>query len=84
MRSLSRKLNIPIPANLPEAGKQREDVFSLRLETPMYGGGAVAGEADPERPVRVPSVRGNLRFWWRMLFAKGRVGKELSSAESAI
>ncbi len=84
MRSIVEKLGIPAPAQLPETGKQQEDVFSLKLETPMYGGGAKAGDADSERPVRVPSVRGNLRFWWRMLFAKGLKGKELREKESAI
>jgi len=33
--------------------------------TALYGGGVVAGENDIEDPFRVPSIRGQLRFWWR-------------------
>ena len=31
----------------------------------MFGGTWRPGEADPDEPFRVPSVRGALRFWWR-------------------
>jgi len=38
--------------------------YDLRTVTPMFGGGAVAGEiADP--PIRAALIRGHLRFWWR-------------------
>ena len=33
--------------------------------TPIFGGGVQAGENDPITLVRVPSIRGHLRFWWR-------------------
>ena len=46
-------------------GSQKEQVYRIELITPMYGGGVVAGVNEQDRPVRVPSVRGNLRFWWR-------------------
>jgi CRISPR-associated protein Cmr1 len=43
-----------------------------RFLTPVFGGGVrVDGDqtwkkdADPRTPVRVPSIRGQLRFWWR-------------------
>lgn len=44
---------------------EEEKTYTIKLITPMYGGGVVAGENEQDRPVRVPSVRGNLRFWWR-------------------
>lgn len=40
----------------------------LEVVTPLYGGGAQARHADEQSPVRVPSIRGQLRFWWRALF----------------
>lgn len=36
-----------------------------RLITPLFGGGVKAQEADPITVIRGPSVRGQLRFWWR-------------------
>lgn len=35
--------------------------------TPLYGGGVKAGEVDKELPVRASAIRGQLRFWWRLL-----------------
>jgi CRISPR-associated protein Cmr1 len=40
--------------------------LSVRLVTPMFGGGVLAGEVDREMPVRVSAIRGQLRFWWRV------------------
>jgi CRISPR-associated protein Cmr1 len=43
--------------------------FTFRLITPMFGGGVeVNGPQkphDPRTPIRIPSIRGQLRFWWR-------------------
>ncbi len=33
--------------------------------TPLFGGGVEAGENDPITIVRPPTIRGQLRFWWR-------------------
>ena len=87
MRSIAarfNKLNIQAPGKLPDVKPQLTDLLTLRLETPMYGGGAKNGVTDTDYPVRISSVRGNLRYWWRMLFAKGRKGDELRKAESSI
>jgi len=37
--------------------------------TPMLGGGTKTRVPDDVDIVRVPSIRGQLRFWWRALFA---------------
>ena len=87
MRSIAARfdrLNIQAPGKLPDVKPQLTDLLTLRLETPMYGGGAKNGVTDTNYPVRISSLRGNLRYWWRMLFAKGRKGDELRKAESAI
>lgn len=41
-------------------------VYQVKLITPMYGGGAIAGEPDKAMPFRTRSLRGQLRFWWRV------------------
>ncbi len=41
----------------------------LEVVTPLYGGGPRPRDVDRATPVRVSGVRGQLRFWWRALFA---------------
>ncbi|CAG8999675.1 MAG: hypothetical protein CENE_01654 [Candidatus Celerinatantimonas neptuna] len=40
--------------------------YHCTLVTPMYGGGVKAGEVDKAMPIRASSIRGQLRFWWRI------------------
>ena len=55
----------------PPAVKSRfsEEMVSCvrryKLLTPLFGGGVVSGKADPITIIRGPSIRGQLRFWWR-------------------
>lgn len=44
---------------------------SLAIVTPIFGGGYRTRELDDIDVIRVPTVRGHLRFWWRALFAGG-------------
>lgn len=41
--------------------------YQLRLATPMFGGGVIAGTSDERMPIRPRSIRGHLRYWWRMM-----------------
>lgn len=41
--------------------------LSLRTISPVLGGGAVTRRVEREGKVRVPGIRGQLRFWWRAL-----------------
>ena len=41
---------------------EEERTYTIKLITPMYGGGVVAGVVDEEMPVRATSIRGHLRF----------------------
>lgn len=43
---------------------------AYRLITPLYGGGVEPESPDPISLVRVPSIRGQLRFWWRATCAR--------------
>jgi CRISPR-associated protein Cmr1 len=53
--------------NPPALPLRRE--YSIELEvnvmTAVYGGGAEPGFNDSFDPFRIPSIRGQLRFWWR-------------------
>lgn len=42
------------------------------LITPMYGGGVKAGRVDCKMPIRASALRGQLRFWWRLLRPKSK------------
>lgn len=41
--------------------------YTCTLVTPMYGGGVTPGVVDRAMPVRATAIRGQLRFWWRLL-----------------
>ncbi len=50
------------------AGKEIDLIRETReyeLITPLFGGGTKTQQADPVSVIRVPSIRGQLRFWWR-------------------
>jgi CRISPR-associated protein Cmr1 len=72
MRKVSRE---PAPAPTAHAARtsSHEEILhderTYRFLTPVFGGGVrVNGQHKPHdgvTPVRVPSLRGQLRFWWR-------------------
>lgn len=41
--------------------------YHVTTLTPIYGGGVKAGHVDVTMPVRAAAIRGQLRFWWRLL-----------------
>ncbi len=48
----------------------RSQSYLCQQVTPMYGGGVKPGEVDVHMPIRVSSLRGQLRFWWRIACAQ--------------
>ena len=62
-----------ITHNLQVKRIKGEDVALIRqtreyeLITPLFGGGTETQKADPVSVIRVPSIRGQLRFWWRAI-----------------
>jgi len=59
--------------------------YEITLITPMFGGGVEPGKNDPVTPIRVPSIRGQLRFWWRATAgAESANTRELRDLESKI
>ena len=57
-------------------------IVKCKLMTPMYGGGVEPGKVDCAMPIRASAIRGQLRFWWRLLNGAGRNSKDLFAAES--
>jgi CRISPR-associated protein Cmr1 len=41
--------------------------YEIELITPMVGGGAAAGVVDLDYPIRATAIRGQLRYWWRLV-----------------
>lgn len=74
-KSLQAKLNT-IPAKTWQT-------YQCTLVTPMYGGGVEAGKVDTTMPIRASSIRGQLRFWWRIACGS-KDPKELFKQETAI
>ena len=64
-----RTPDLPCPTSLSEI--QNKDLQWHRIEcqlvTPLYGGGVESATVDSNMPIRVASIRGQLRFWWRLL-----------------
>ena len=55
-----------------------------QLITPMYGGGVEPGKVDRTMPIRASALRGQLRFWWRVLFGGGRKATAVFQDECAL
>jgi len=68
----------------PARSRQRPlERLSVELisTTPIFGGGVVAGQPDERVPIRAPSIRGHLRFWWRALRPVGTPTDEMRDRE---
>lgn len=70
------------------ARSRRSPLERLSIElvstTPIFGGGVAAGQPDERVPIRVPSIRGHLRFWWRALQAAGTPADAMREKESCL
>ena len=68
----------------PSSGAERVVTARCTLMTPMFGGGVKAGEVDCDMPIRASALRGQLRFWWRLLNGAGKEPADLFMVESAL
>lgn len=76
-----------LPFKVPEAKDQRsEKTLELKLTTvtPILGGGVFARELDDCEVIRVPSIRGQLRFWWRAQCDGPVTPSDLKEKETAL
>lgn len=58
--------------------------IACTLATPMYGGGVLAGKTDRAMPIRAASIRGQLRFWWRVIFGNRQDSRAMFKREAAL
>lgn len=62
--------------------------LECKLITPLYGGGVESSTIDKKMPIRGSEIRGQLRFWWRILaknlWMKEQSDKEIQKAEFKI
>lgn len=67
---MRKKINVEALNSLREELKHPPEkqwqTYNCTLVTPMYGGGVEAGKVDEKMPIRASSIRGQLRFWWRI------------------
>jgi CRISPR-associated protein Cmr1 len=71
-----------LPPYAPFAkGREHDIVLELQVVTPLYGGGARARKVDRDLPVRASGIRGQLRYWWRCLYAHRFTGNAALYAE---
>lgn len=67
----TQKLRPPDVEKLKERLKKDQgctQIYRIETVTPMFGGGVEAGVVDETMPIRATTIRGHLRFWWRMLY----------------
>lgn len=57
------------PRRLTGGSDLVEIAVALETVTPILGGGTATRDVDQVDLIRVPTLRGHLRFWWRALFA---------------
>jgi len=62
-----RQIPCEPPPDLP--AKPSQFTVEFHVTTFRLGGGVEPGLPDEDTPIRVPSIRGQLRFWWRALYA---------------
>lgn len=81
----------PRSAETPKAENSHRMTYTVKVITPIYGGGVEAGEPDTEMPIRASEIRGQLRYWWRFLQSnhktnekKQLTGEELFKAERRV
>lgn len=88
----ARRGLIPRPSELPapreRTARSSEASISiqipLQLVTPVLGGAVVPRTLDAIDIIRVPSIRGHLRFWWRACHASGMPLSELYHREGRL
>lgn len=68
----------------PQPAKEGWQTYACKLVTPLYGGGVRAGEVDKDMPIRAASIRGQLRFWWRVACGPFESSEAMFDRETAI
>jgi len=75
--------DLAIPPDKLKMPEEEAEKYTISLDTPLLGGGVKSLEIDENMPIRVQSIRGHLRFWWRT-FQKCESAQELFEKEEKI
>ena len=70
------------PPKISPTTKEAWQEICCELVTPIYGGGIQAAVPDVLMPIRATAIRGQLRFWWRLLAQQKWNLKEKSLREA--
>jgi CRISPR-associated protein Cmr1 len=76
-------LPAPRPRRTTRGGELREIAVSLVTTTPILGGATTTRNVDEVDVIRAPSIRGQLRFWWRAVHGHGCGAPEDLAAREA-
>ncbi len=80
-----RKIETPFVKPGNRQKRYSERIYHIKLITPLVGGGVQAGKVDSLMPIRGASIRGHLRFWWRMTIGNAFANSQkMFTAESDI
>lgn len=78
-----RAINSPCPDF--QKSESQWHKLECKLITPLYGGGIESSTIDEKMPIRGSEIRGQLRFWWRILaknlWMKDKSNKDIQKAE---
>ncbi len=77
-------MSLPFDVPPPRDSNVRTRKLTLRIVTPTLGGGVTTRHVDKVDFIRVPTLRGHLRFWWRATAADAGSAEELYARESEI
>ncbi len=72
----------PEPPTVPGITPLLQMTVDLEAITPIVGGGAETRVPDAVEPVRVPSIRGALRDWWRAVGPETAAGEVYENEKS--
>lgn len=74
------------PPQIDHLNVREWHAINCTLVTPLFGGGVDSGEVDAQMPIRASAIRGQLRFWWRLLakYKWGLNAKEVRQKESVL
>lgn len=78
------RMDLPGTQASPELVTQPWQSYAAHLVTPLFGGGVKAGEVDTAMPVRAASIRGQLRFWWRIAHGPFADSRQMFARELAV
>lgn len=74
----------PKKRRIPGSPLTKDISLDLKTITPILGGAPQTRTVDAEEPIRVSSIRGALRFWWRALYGSGLSPNDLAQKEAAL